>query len=368
MANLPTTMRALVAPKYCTPAEWEVADVPVPTIKGPKDVLIRIHAAGITTGDTQMTNGLSRYIMGELSMPFTIGVEGAGVVVAVGSDVTLFRPGDEVYAFAFSRPINLADVGFCAEYAVARESLTLRKPAGVAFEHMCVMANLVTAYQSIETGLRLMRANGVAGGLEDKTVFVPGALSATGSVGIQLLKNAYGAGTLIASVSTAKLPLVEQLLPGLVDRVVDYTAVKKLTDAVPAGSVDLVYNTQWTVATTFALLKPATGVVASISSAPRPALMRQMLPPVPRFVYWLAALAQLWYAFRLRGTRVRLEMVSGNLAVREDLERGGEFLATGKVRPLVRVVALEDLDRLREEAVKVATGKGGVGKLVIKIV
>ncbi|XXH03019.1 hypothetical protein Hte_009409 [Hypoxylon texense] len=371
MAKLPTTMRALVAQKYCDPAEYEVADVPVPTIKGPKDVLIKMHAVGITTGDTQLAKGLGRFVLGNVEFPLKLGVEGAGVVMAVGSGVALFRPGDEVYAFAYSRPMQVTKAGFCGEYTVAQERLTLRKPPNVPFEDMCCMANVVTGYQSIEAGLRLMRENGVVvtePGLADKTVFVPGALSSTGSVGIQLLKNVYGAGRLIASVSTAKVPLVEQKLPGLVDELVDYTKVKKLTDAIPKGSVDLVYNTQWMAPSTFPLVKPATGVVASISSVPTPGLIRKMLPPMPFFVYWLAALAQVWYALLLRGTRVRHEFISGALDVREDLERAGEFLAAGKVKPITRVVALEDIEAIRAEAQKVATGKGGIGKLVVKLV
>ncbi|KAI1759986.1 GroES-like protein [Hypoxylon sp. FL1150] len=374
MSKLPSTMRALVAPKYCEPKDYEVADVPVPTITGPKDVLIKMHAVGITTGDTQLTKGLGRFVLDEVSFPLKVGVEGAGVVAAVGSDVAQFRPGDEVYAFAFSRPMQVTKAGFCGEYAVAQERLTLHKPAGVPFEQASSMANLVTAYQAIEQGLALMRANGVADadgrgdGLEGKTVFVPGALSATGSVGVQLLKRVYGAGKVIASVSTAKVPLVEEYLPRLVDQVVDYTKVKRLTDAIPAGSVDLVYNTQWIVVDTFPLLKPRTGVCASIASVPAPEMIREVLPPMPFFVYWLAALAQVYYAFRLRGTGVKHTFISGMPEVREDLERCGEFLATGKVRQVIRVVALEDIERVREEAQKVATGKGGVGKLVVKIV
>lgn len=360
-------MRALVAPKYCSPKDYVVADVPMPSVNGAKDVLIKMHAVGITTGDTQIAKGLSRYTLGGVSFPLKLGVEGAGIVAAVGSEVAMFKPGDKVYAFAYSRPMQVARAGFCAEYAVAQERLTIHKPPNVPFENMNCMANQVTAYQSIQRGLQLLRENGVTDGLEGKTVFVPGALSATGSVGVQLLKNVFGVGKLIASVSTAKIPLVEQYLPGLVDQVVDYTKIKKLTDAIPAGSVDLVYNTQWIAVDTFPLLKPQTGVCVSIASVPTPELIRKMLPPMPFFVYWLLALAQVYYAFRLRGTRVKHEMISGMPEIREDLEQCGEFLAMGKVKPVIRVVELEDIERVREEAQKVATGKGGVGKLVIKI-
>ncbi|KAI0839064.1 GroES-like protein [Hypoxylon sp. FL0890] len=370
MAKVPDKMRSIVATKYCWPTEWEVADMPVPTIKNPKDILIKVHAAGIATGDTQLIRGATRFIIGNLKFPHKIGIEASGVVVAVGSGVTNFRPGDEVVAFAHShiRPMDLlADCGFASEYTISREPFTLHKPSTCDFKDMCSIANVVTAIQTIEMGLRLLRQNGVTDGLEGKTVFVPGGLSATGAVGIQVLKNVYGVGKLITTVSTAKVPLVEQYLPGLVDQVVDYTKYKKLTDAIPAGSVDFVYNTQWGVDTTFPLLKPETGVVASIASVPTAELMRKMLPPLPFFMYWVCSLAQWYYWFKTRGTNIKHEFHSGNPAVREDLEHAGELFATGKVKPVNRVVELEDLEAVRREAQNVATGKGGIGKLVIKI-
>lgn len=239
-------------------------------------------------------------------MPLKIAIEGSGIVVAVGSGVTLFKPGDAVYAFGRSRPMDVTLApGFCSEYVVADEKMTLHKPANCSFEDMCCIANIVTAMQTIEMGLTMMREGGVADGLEGKTVFVPGALSATGSVGIQLLKNVYGVGKLISSVSTAKVPLVEQYLPGYVDQVVDYTKTPDLTAVIPASSVDFVYNTQWGVTGTFPLVKKDIGVVASISSFPTAALLREMLQPLPFYVYWFASLAQLWYRFKLRGTNIR---------------------------------------------------------------
>ncbi|OTB00729.1 hypothetical protein M426DRAFT_38155, partial [Hypoxylon sp. CI-4A] len=367
MAAIPSTMRSLVAPKYSLPTEWEVADMPVPTIEHPNEVLIKIHAGGIMTGDTLSAKGATRYVFGNLKFPYKIGAEGAGVVVKVGSEVKSLQPGDEVWAFGHSRPMDMLKAhGFASGYAVARENLALRKPANVSFEEICNLASVVTAIQTVEMGLRLMRENGVTDGLEGKTVFVPAALSATGSVAIQVLKNVYGVGKLISTVSTAKLPLVDRHLPGLVDQVVDYTQHKKLTDAIPAGSVDLVFNTLMGVEGTFALLKPDVGVAASIASFPTPALARLMMPPLPFWLYWLLGLGQLWYRFCLRGTSIKHEFHSGHMGSREDLERAGEIMALGKVKSVVRVVPLEDVEGVRREAQKVATGKGGVGKLVIK--
>ncbi|KAI0383548.1 GroES-like protein [Hypomontagnella monticulosa] len=368
MATIPSTMRSLVALKYCWPKEWEVADMPVPTIEDPKDILVKMHAGAIMTGDTQLARGAARFLLGGLKLPHKIGIEGAGIIAKVGPGVTQFKPGDAVYIFGQSRPMNMtAEKGYCSQYAVARENLTLHKPANVSFEEICSLASVITAIQTIEMGLRLMRQNGVTDGLEGKTVFVPGALSATGSVAIQVLRNVYGVGRIMATVSTAKIPLVEQHLPGLVDQVVDYTRTPQLTDAIPAGSVDFVFNTQWQVTDLFALLKPDVGVVASIASIPSPELLHKMLPPLPFFVYWFAGLGQMWYSWKSRGTNIKHEFHSGNIGQREDLERAGEVVALGKVKSVMRVVDLEDIETIRTEAQKVATGKGGVGKLIIKI-
>ncbi|KAI1298232.1 alcohol dehydrogenase [Xylaria venustula] len=370
MTALPSTMRSLVALKYCAPSAYEVIDMPLPTIKNPTDVLIRVHAAGIQTGDTQRARGATRILPGKMKFPMKIGVEGSGVVAAIGEAVTQFRPGDEVHAVAIpGHPFDLfAENGFASQYAVSPEACVLHKPAALPHEDAASLLGVtLTAYQCAETALQLLRENGVTDGLKGKTVFVPGALSSTSSIAIQVLKNHYGVGRVISTVSTVKLPLVEQYLPGLVDQVVDYTTTKNLTDAIPAGSVDFVLNTQWDLLGTFALVRQDKGVVVSISSAPHPSLFREMMPTAPFWIFWALALAQWYYAFKLRGTNIKYTFVSGNFGVREDVERVGEIIAAGEVKAVRRVVDLEDIAAVRKGCEQVYTGKGGIGKLVIKI-
>lgn len=297
-----------------------------------------------------------------------LGIKAAGVVVAIGTAVTTMRPGDAVYGMAMARPMDYAVTpGFCSEYAVGREDLFLPKPAHVPFEDAAaLLGNVLTAVQSIELGMRLLGVDSLQG----KTVFVPGALSATGSAGVQLLKAAYGAEKVISTVSTPKVPLVDRYLPtGTVDQVVDYKTTKRLTDAVPAGSVDFVYNTQWALASAIPLLNRDRGVVVSVASIPPPSLLRQMMrKPLPFYVLWAAGLVQWWYAWKLWGTNVKLDFVSGNAGVREDLEKAGEMIALGKVRALANVVKLDDIGAVREACEKVYAVKGGIGSLVVKIV
>ncbi|KAI1273061.1 alcohol dehydrogenase [Xylaria sp. FL0933] len=370
MSDLPPTMRSLVAPKFCDPSEYQVIDTPLPSINRPNNVLIRVHAAAIQTGDTQRAKGATRILPGKMQFPMKIGLEGSGVVVAIGTAVTKLKLGDEVYGVALpGRPLNLfAEQGFASQYTVAPEACVLLKPAALPHEDAASLAGVtLIAYQCAETGLRLLRENGVKDGLRGKTVFVPGALSSTGSAAIQLLKNHYGVGRMISTVSTEKLPLVEQYLPGLVDQLIDYKTTKRLTDVIPAGSVDFVLNTQWDLIGTFALVDPKKGAVVSISSAPHPSLLREMLPTAPRWLLWALAVIQWYYAFKLRGTNIKYIFVSGNFGARVDVERVGELVATGKVKPVKRLVELEDIAAVRKGCKQVYTGKGGIGKLVIKI-
>lgn len=57
MSKLPSTTRTLVAPKKCLPAEYEIKDLPMPTINKPDDILLQMKAVGINTGDTQFASG-----------------------------------------------------------------------------------------------------------------------------------------------------------------------------------------------------------------------------------------------------------------------------------------------------------------------
>jgi NADPH:quinone reductase-like Zn-dependent oxidoreductase len=129
------------------------------------------------------------------------GLDVAGSVVAVGSDVTRFRVGDEVYGI--SR-------GSCAEYAAAREDKLAPKPANLTFEQAAVVpVSALTALQALRDAGRV-RAG--------QRVLIIGASGGVGTYAVQLAK-AFGA-EVTAVASTSKLDLVRSLGA---DHVVDYT-------------------------------------------------------------------------------------------------------------------------------------------------
>lgn len=99
----------------------EVRTSGIPTV-GPKDILVRVRACGICTGDIYAFQGYPVWF----SLPAALGHEASGEVVAVGPDVRRFKPGDRV--------ATLAGPGF-SDYIVVEESFAEHIPSNIPFEH-----------------------------------------------------------------------------------------------------------------------------------------------------------------------------------------------------------------------------------------
>ncbi len=203
-APMESTMRAIVQDGYGSAEVLRPARIPRPEI-AQHEVLLRVHAAGLDRGTWHLMTGtpyLMRVIGFGLRRPKNRvpGVDVAGTVVAVGSAVSRFAVGDEV--FGMSR-------GSFAEYAAAREDKLARKPATVSFEQAA------TVGISGGTALQALRAGRLQAG---QRVLIIGASGGVGSYAVQLAK---AAGAEVTGVcSTGKLDLVTDLGA---DHVVDYT-------------------------------------------------------------------------------------------------------------------------------------------------
>ena len=121
----PPTMAAITQDRYGDSSALRLATVPVPTL-GSEQILVRVEAAGIDRGTEHLVSGtpyLIRPMFGWRRPRQPIpGMDMAGIVVAVGSRVTRFSPGDEVMGVAS---------GSFAEYAVADESKVTHRPAAL---------------------------------------------------------------------------------------------------------------------------------------------------------------------------------------------------------------------------------------------
>src|SRR5689334_6448341 len=127
MQSKETQMEAIVWTQYGPPEVLQFKEVAKPAPKD-NEVLVKVHAASVNTLDLAMRGPLlARIITGGLLKPKDqrLGVDLAGRVEAVGSSVTQFQPGDEVFG---------AVLGAFAEYVCVREERLARKPANLSFE------------------------------------------------------------------------------------------------------------------------------------------------------------------------------------------------------------------------------------------
>ncbi|KAA8882022.1 NAD(P)-dependent alcohol dehydrogenase [Nocardia colli] len=197
-------MRAVVYDRYGGPEVLSIADVPTPS-PAPKQVLVRVHATSINLSDWETLRGTPLYSrFGGLRAPRrpVLGSDIAGRVEAVGSEVTLFAPGDEVYGD------NLMLKGGFAEYAVAPESALAHKPASLSF------AEASTLPQA--GAIALQGTADIAAGM---SVLINGAGGGSGAFAIQLAKSA---GAHVTGVDNAdKLAFMRTLGA---DDVIDYRA------------------------------------------------------------------------------------------------------------------------------------------------
>jgi NADPH:quinone reductase-like Zn-dependent oxidoreductase len=164
-----------------------------------------VHAAGLDRGTEHLMTGkpyVARLFVGLRKPKNPIpGRDAAGTVAAVGSSVTRFAVGDEVYGVA---------PGSFAEYAVAREDKLARKPVNLSFaQAAAIPISAGTALQA------LVDAGRVQAG---QSVLVIGASGGVGTYAVQLAK-AFGA-EVTGVASTAKVDLVTSLGA---DHVIDYT-------------------------------------------------------------------------------------------------------------------------------------------------
>ncbi len=305
-----TTMQAIQAHDYGEPEvlRFEKTLRPQPNAD---QVLIRLKAAGVNPADWKYRAGLYKQFM-PLQFPWTPGLEGSGVIEAVGANVTTLKKGDEVYGLV---------AGGYAEYALALANEMQLKPTGLTFEQAAALPmGALTAWGAVietarvETGQRVL-VHGAAGGV--------------GAYTVQLAhwKGAQVTGT----ASAANLEFVQSLGA---ENVIDYNATRFET-----------------------ILNDMDAVIDTVGGD-LPERSLQVIRPGGIFVTIAARLAE------DAGKEQNIRAVSGRRASAENLKQISELIEAKQLKPVTGpVFPLTEAQKAQELS---QTGHGR-GRIILQI-
>jgi len=301
-------MKAYLVTKYKSPMqEGEVAEPAV----GDRDVLVNVHAAGVNMLDAKVRDGEFKLFL-PYRTPFILGHDLAGVVARVGSGVTRFTVGDEVYA----RPRN-GRIGTFAERIAVDEDDVGIKPTNLSMaEAASVPLVALTAWQAL-----LERANLQPG----QKVLIHAGSGGVGAYAIQLAKHLGATAT--TTTGTSNVEWVRNLGA---DVVIDYRTQDFET---VAHDYDVVLDSRGgeTLAKSLRVLKPG-GIAIGIAGPPDPDFALQLgrrfpLQPVMALLSWKTRRAA-----RRQGVRYSFLFMRASGAQLDEITK---LIDLGCLRPIV---------------------------------
>jgi zinc-binding alcohol dehydrogenase family protein len=171
------------------------SDLPQPT-PGPRDLLVDVHAVSVNPADTKVRAN------SPVEAPRVLGWDAAGIVRAVGEQVTLFKPGDAVfYAGSIIRP------GSYSEYHLVDERIAGHKPGSLTFADAAALPlTSITAWELLFDRVGVSEGQGAG-----QTLLVIGAGGGVGSILVQLARKLTG----LTVIGTASRPETQQWVKDL---------------------------------------------------------------------------------------------------------------------------------------------------------
>jgi len=320
-------MKAIVRFKYGGPDVLRLNEIEKPVPKD-NEVLIRVHAASVNPLDYHVMRGIP-YLMrlgGGLFRPKDngMGVDVAGHVEAVGTNVKEFKPGDEILG---------ACNGAFAEYACANEKSVIKKPVNVTFEQAAAVP--IAGF----TALQGLRDQGLI--QQGQKILINGAAGGVGTFAVQIAKSL---GAEVTGVcSTRNVEMVRSIGS---DHVIDYTQEDFTRNMNKYDIIfDLVGNRSL-YACKRALKTQGTLVIVGSQSKGR------LLGPLGRALRGLLI-------SRFVSQKIKIFMARWS---KEDLKTMYELLESGKVKPIIdRYYNLSEVS----EAIRYLEEGHARGKIII---
>jgi NADPH:quinone reductase-like Zn-dependent oxidoreductase len=332
-------MKAFYIEHYGTKNGGRFGEMPEPEVR-PNDVLAQIYAAGVNLMDSKIRDGELKLVL-PFRFPLILGNDVAGVVVKVGSGVTRFKLGDEVYART-----DKDRIGAFAEFISMDETSVAIKPKRLTMEEAASVPLVsLTAWQILIERGHLKKG---------QKVFIHAGSGGVGMFAIQLARHV---GAFVATTtSTANLGWVKRLGA---DTVIDYT---KDDFETILHDYDLVLDSlgKETLDKSLRVLRPD-GKVISISGPPDPAFAKEIGANA------ILRLAMRVLSYRIRKKARRRHVGYSFLSMKangDQLREIGALIDSGAIRPVVdRVFPFEST----KEAMAYVEKGHAKGKVVIKL-
>jgi len=333
-------MKAFIVNRYGKKEKLQLTEIAEPVVKE-TDILVQIYSASVNLLDSKIRNGEFKLIL-PYKAPFTLGHDVAGIVTEVGTKVSKFKVGDEIYA----RPADYR-IGTFAELISINEKDVALKPKNLSMAEAASIPLVgLTVWQALVEKANLKKG---------QKVFIQAGSGGVGTFAIQLAKH-LGA-TVATTTSAANIDLVKSLGA---DIVIDY---KKDDFETILKDYDVVLNSQdvKTLEKSLRILKPG-GKVISISGPPDPAFGQEIN------ANWFLKIILKFLSAGIRKKAKRLGVNFSFLFMRaqgEQLSEITRLIESGVIKPVMDKVF--PFEQTNEAMAYVETGRAR-GKVVIKII
>ncbi|MED0828191.1 MULTISPECIES: NADP-dependent oxidoreductase [Bacillus cereus group] len=331
-------MKAMIIDKYGK-VPMHMAEVPTPEINE-YEVLAEIHAASINPIDFKIRDGKVKMLL-KYEMPLILGNDFSGVITKVGSKVTRFKAGDEIYA----RP-RKNKIGTFAEYIAIHEDDIALKPKNLSFEEAASIPLVgLTSYQALHDIMHLQKG---------QKILIHAGSGGVGTFAIQLAK-IMGA-TVTTTASEAGANLVKSLGA---DEIINYKT-EKFEEILT--NYDAVFDTigGTTLEKSFNIIKSG-GNIVSVSGTPNARFGKEFGSGFFKTLLFSLASKKLTALEKKHNAQYSFLFMKPS---GDQLRTIANYIEAGKIKPVIdRVFSFEDA----QKAMEYSEAGRAKGKIIVKI-